>query len=71
MIKFFRTAAACAAAVVLAVLFAVQAQASPQVAAQSQPGDSDLIFAGVVALAILGAAFGVIIYAARHRNSEH
>lgn len=73
MIKFCRTAAASAAAVVLAVLFAVQAQAassSPQVAAQSPQGDGDLIFAGVVGVAILGAAFGVIIYAARHRDTE-
>jgi lysylphosphatidylglycerol synthetase-like protein (DUF2156 family) len=72
VIKFFRTAAACAAAVVLAVLFAVQAQAaSPTTqAVQSQQGDGDLIFAGVAGLFILAAAFGVIIYAARHRNSE-
>lgn len=73
MIKFFRTATAGAAAVVLAVLFAVQAQAaSPSnQAAQSQQGDGDLVFAGVVGLLILGAAFGVIIYAARHRHSEN
>ena len=74
MIKFCRTAAASAAAVVLAVLFAVQAQAAspnPQVAAQPQQGDGDLIFAGVAGLFILGAAFGVIIYAARHRNTEN
>ena len=73
MIKFFRTAAACAAAVVLAVLFAVQAQAAsptPQVAAQSDQGYGDLVFAGAAGLFILAAAFGVIIYAARHRHSE-
>ncbi|QUQ69124.1 hypothetical protein [Kutzneria sp. CA-103260] len=72
MIKFFRTAAASAAAIVLAVLFAVQAQAaSPtQQVASSHQGDGDLIFAGVAGLFILAAAFGVIIYAARHRNSE-
>lgn len=72
MIKFFRTAAAAGAAVVLAVLFAVQAQAaspSPQ-AVQSQQGNGDLVVAGLAALLILAAAFGVIIYAARHRNSE-
>ena len=73
MIKFFRTATAGAAAVVLAVLFAVQAQAAsprPQVTAQSDQGNGDLIFAGAAGLLILAAAFGVIIYAARHRNSE-
>jgi hypothetical protein len=33
-------------------------------------GDGGIIFAGVADLFILGGAFGVIIYAARHRNSE-
>lgn len=72
MIKFVRTAAASTAAVVLAVLFALQAQAATanQVAAQPKQGDGDLIFAGIAGLFILAAAFGVIIYAARHRNSE-
>jgi hypothetical protein len=72
--KFFRTVTASAAAVVLAVLFAVQAQAaspSPQVTAQPDQGNGDLIFAGAAGLFILAAAFGVIIYAARHRNSEN
>lgn len=71
MIKFLRTTAACAAAVVLAVLFAVQAQAaSPTTqAAQTHQGDGDLIFAGVAGLFILAAAFGVIIYTARHRDT--
>ncbi|WP_043719166.1 hypothetical protein [Kutzneria sp. 744] len=71
--KFVRTATASAAAVVLAVLFAVQAQAaspSPRVTAQPDQGNGDLIFAGAAGLFILAAAFGVIIYAARHRHSE-
>jgi hypothetical protein len=73
VIKFFRTAAACAAAIALAVLFAVQAQAAspgPQ-ATQSHEGNGDVIVAGVAGLLILAAAFGVIIYAARHRHPEN
>ncbi|AHH94281.1 hypothetical protein GCM10010174_22470 [Kutzneria viridogrisea] len=71
MIKTVRGAAAGAVALVLTVLFAAQAQAAPgKAAAVTQQGDWDVVFAGVVGLAMLGLACGVIFYAARHRDAE-
>lgn len=74
MIKTFRAAAAVLTTFVLLGLCSVQAQAATateKTASQSQQGYGDLIFASVAGLAMLGVACAVIVYAARHRNSEY
>ncbi|MBV9845927.1 MAG: hypothetical protein JOZ47_12750 [Kutzneria sp.] len=70
MIKFCRAAIAGLVALAVTALFAAQAQAVPtdRSAAVPRQGPGDLVFAGIVGLLFLGAAVGVIVYVARHRN---